>query len=342
MIPIIIPSGGGGGAVAGVTLTTYRRALADQLGMLLVTTSGLATVGDTTRIVLSEDFRDDEAGYDFMGRPWVYVSSGAQAGTQRRIVSQPETGYQGAGGALVLSRPFSSALPSGSIIEITSPLPSKRHLAVKGLNECINEALALLPIRARIVFTGNGTDQHDLEDYPWLTSEDEILGIYDSYPGGATTDALTRSPHSFRVVENGVDRTLVTDIRYSAAQTFELAVIVRADRLVHDGTGWIYATTPGLQADSWMAAAPERWVTAFGMVKASQFLYRMVQQRKDLDRQEKGSLLADIDRERRVWARAAMAIRVNEFPRPVANPLRGLISGVNDNGWRESSMAGWP
>src|SRR5688572_13972666 len=101
--------------------------LADELGWRTSTTAtATASVGDTTRVVLADEVRDDEAGQGLVSGQWLYVRSGVLAPTQRRILRH-NAGHLGPMGAVTLSRPLSSALINGSAIDITSPLPVVRH-----------------------------------------------------------------------------------------------------------------------------------------------------------------------------------------------------------------------
>jgi len=331
MPTLIVPSAPPGGT--GPTLATYRRRLADELGFWLQTaTTATPSGGDPSRVVLADELRDDEVGYDLVGGLWLYVAWGGLAGTQRRIVRQADVGYQGALGAVVVSRPFSSPLAAGATIEITAPLPVKRHLQVKGLNDLVNEALARIWVEARLPIAGNGTASYDLAAYPWLTSVEQVRGIYDTR-WAAPGQAAELSPWGYRLVTNGATRTLVTEDSYTAADTFEMAVLVRADRLVYDGAAWSYLTTPGLIDDADQAAAPEAWVLAFGMVKALQYLTRLTLLDRALDQKTKQAMLADLLDRRRTWAAAAKQIKLESFPKPLAERTRPLVSGTSGPVW---------
>lgn len=332
-ISLVIPSVASTGT--GPTLATLYRKLADELGFYHQTTvSTLAASGEASRVVLADELRDDEAGYDFFGAPWLYVVDGDQARQQRRVIAQPDVGYQGQYGALMLSRPFTAPLAAGTTVEVTSPLPVRRSVARKGLTECINEALAMLIIEVRLAITGNGLYSYDLSAYPWLTNEIDIQGIYDTQ-GWDTSYPATLSPYDYRLVTNGVNRTLVTQANYTASDTFELAALVPADRFVYDGASWYYATTPGLQQDSWRAAAPESWVLAFAMVKALQFLERMTVRDHQMPKEDKAATLGEIVQRKQTWARAAADIKVNAFPKPVQQQTGTTVAGT-------SYWSGWP
>lgn len=309
----------------GPTLLRLRNRLADTLGFYLPTTvSDTGDNGDAARVVIADELRDDEAGYEFMGTPWLYAQDGAQAGNQRRMIAQPDVGYQGNLGAVVLSRPFAAALAAGTTIEITSPLPVKRTLSIKGLNECLNEGLARIWVEVRVPITGNGTYSYNLAAYPWLTRYAQTRGIYDALSFGPTMEP-TLSSTPYRFVTTGAARTLVARQLYTSADTFYLAAIVRADRYVSDGTSWGYVVTPGLQGDAWQAACPEEWGVCFGMVIALRFLIEWTEKDESISDAVRNRRLANLGRRLQQWASAAAAIKLREFPTPVQEPTEGLV-----------------
>lgn len=320
--PIIVPSSTTG---TGPTLLLLRNRLADELGFYHSTTvSDTGDNGDAARVVVADEFRDDEAGYDYLGQTWLYAQNGAQAGSQRRIVSDPDGGYLGSMGAVVLSRPFASSLLAGTTIEITNPLPVKRTLAVKGLNDCINEGLSRIWCEARLSITGDGTTSYSLASYPWLTRYEQTRGIYDDVFLDPTAEPEL-SPYPYQFVTTGADRRLVVGRNYTSAETFQLAVMVRADRYVSDGTTWGYATTPGLLGDAYQAAVPEEWAVTFGMVIALRQLVKMTLANKKMDKDERQLILSDLLSRKAQWAAAAAAIKRTEMPDPVQEPTETLV-----------------
>jgi len=331
MPPIIIPASSTSGT--GPTLFQIRQRLADELGIYhLTTVSDTGDNADTARVVIADEFRDDEAGYDWMGQGWLYAKNGDQAGIQRRIISQPDAGYQGNLGAVLLARPFSSALEVGDIVEITSPLPVKRHLAIKGLNDLINEALARIWVEVRLAITGNGTSSYSLTSYSWLKRYDQTRGIYDDlWMDPANEPEL--SPYPYRFVTTGAGVTLVTGRTYTSADTFYLAAIVRADRYVSDGTTWGFTASPGLLGDAYQCACPEEWAVTFAMVKALQHMTKLLMLNKRLSKDERTMAYADLMQRRQQWAAAARSIKENEFPDPVAEPTESMIVAQPEPYW---------
>lgn len=319
---------------SGTTRRRYRRVLAEALGFWQeAVTTATATQGEAARMVFAEELRDDEAGLPFLGAPWVYVRTGAQADTQRRFVSQFGVGYQGPLGALMVSRPFSAALASGVSIEVTNPLPVKRHLAIAGLNECVNEALGRTWVEVVLAVTGNGTYEYDLAPTPYLQADWQLRGVYDRLWGDTGTTAPELAATDTRIVADGAERTLVLDRAYDSGSTFYLHAIVRGDAVVYDGSSWTYPTEPGLQGDDWQAAVPESWVRAFGMVMATREAMKVAMADREMDKDERNLALADLDRRRQQWARTALAIKRTQFPKPLAARRDGLIGAGAPSAW---------
>jgi hypothetical protein len=341
--PLIVPTNVSGG---GIALPRYRELLADELGFLQTTTvTTAATSGEARRVVLADELRDDEAGYGLLGT-WLYVRTGVLAGTQRRILNDSEAGYQGTSSAVVLSRPLDAPLAVGTVVDITGPLPIKRHLGVKGLNDCVTEGLARCPAQAILTLelTGGSSNRLSLDDYPWLTHVDQILTISEYYGVvGANTAHPTTLPYS--IATNGVSRELVLGRQYSADETVEIQATLSGDRLIYDGTTWDYRTeNPGLHDDNDRAVIPEHWATTFGMSRALRFLYRWVRDNRQMNRDEKRDMLADLMIERQKWASACMVLRDQEFPRARATSGRPLIHGTvsgHGDGYPIESGASW-
>lgn len=322
-VPIVVPASSTG---TGPTLAVIRNRLADELGFRISTTvTDTGDNSDNARVVIADELRDDEQGYDNIP-PWIYASSGAQAGTQRRILSQPGVGYQGPYGAVVTSRPFAAALAAGVTIEVTGPLPIKRHLGILGLNECINQALALIWVKARVSLAGEGDYQYDLADYPWLQIPDlQAREIADTQ--WQTTLPPTRSPYTPVVTVNNVSRTLETEIGYASGETFYLDAVVRADYLVFDGSSWGYSiTSPGLLGDAYQTAAPEQWVHTFAMMKCLQQVRKMLQARPNPDPKLHAYNVAEVQERINTWARASYKIIREQFPKPAQERTAGLVS----------------
>lgn len=331
MPPIIVPSSSV--TATGATRRTIRRRLADELGMYgaytVSSTPSTSVTPDAARQVLVTALGSDGVPEDYLDGSYVYAVDGTQAGETRRVLSGT---FDGPIGSLLLDRPFSAALASGTEVEITSPLPVGRWLNLKGLHEAINEALARIWTVGRISVTGNGTYEYSLAAYPWITDSDQIRALDDSiyYQTNRPAD---RSMLPFRVVQNGATRTLVTQYKYTSADTFYMEVFVRGDRLVSDGSTWAYQTAPGLQNDAYQAAVPEDVCVAFAMVKALQAHRRVLLADPRTDKQTRRELLIENERRTLSYARMAARIKREQFPQPVPEPQRGLVVMPGIGGW---------
>lgn len=308
----------------GISLQAYRRDLAATLGLFEVdTVTTLATGGEAARLVLVDALRDDERDddhYSSYGDTYAYVTTGAQAGEQRRILDR---GYEGPLGGLRVSRPFAAPLAASDQVEFSAPLPAKTIQGIKGLNAIVNEALERCRVGARLSIVGNGTLGYSLNAYPWLR-EDAIDGIFDRR-GWMSAQPLRRESAGFEVAVNGADLTLLTDATYSSAETFELSVLIEGGRWVKTAGTWAYTTT-GLVNDTDEASVPLHWARAFGMVKALQHLKRMTLRDHTLDKEAKGGRLATLEDEIHHWALAAVGIERSEFPRRATRRATPIVS----------------
>jgi hypothetical protein len=325
----------------GPTLADLRHELADQLGLYAqARISAVPSGGDTTRYALSDDLRDDESARPFE-RTYLYVADGAQAGAQARIARD---GYLGPLSAVRLARPLPATLDVNTSVEVTSPLPVKRYLDVKGLNDCIDEALARLPATVLLTFTGNGTGTYSLAAYDWLASDVATLGLYDTLQQGATLPP-TLSPRPYRIVGDGATRSLRPSWNYGSGTTFYLAAQVRADRLISDGTTWAYTTfgTRGLRnRDTYQCAADPRWVLVWAMVKALAEVRKILLADRSIPGDEKGPLLEDVARRINSWGTAAKRIIAAEFPKPISEPTAPLVAGTVMLRPGTPLSSGWP
>lgn len=308
----IVPSGAASTAV-GVTWQRYWSLLADQLGLYANDLTVLSQASfEPRRNVIVDKLRDDDAGREQWAGGYLYGRTSATGGTQAKILGQ---GYHGQFGALALADPPATAFPDGTALELSYPLPIKRHNAIKGVADLVNEALTRVWLEARIVINGDGTQDYSLTAYPWLRSKAQTRGIWD-YRSYGTSYPTALSVAGYEVRTNGATRTLVTAATYSTSETFELAVLVRGDRLIYDGSTWSYPATPGLTADTSQAAAPEEWVVTIGMVKGLQQLRKMP-----------GIDQADVERRMKIWAPAAAEIILHEQPEPLADPVEPMVVG---------------
>ena len=311
---MVVIGGGGASSATGPTLLHLKTQLAQEFMYHLATTvSATATQGDLTRVVLADELRDDQPDYENDTAHWLYARTGVQAGTQRRVI-RGDPGNIHTMGAVVLSRPLSAALASGTTIDVTSPLPMTQAGSVKGLQECLLEGMARIRVRARVALTGTGTRSTSLASYPWLTDVNQIMGIYDTVWDSDPASG-ERSPYGHRLVIDNVARTLVTDQSYATNETFYLDVIVRADRLVYDGSAWGYVTSLANVTDSYQFACDERWALQFGLWRAARYA-RLWLKTVRMDPDRKAAMLDEVEQRYRSAVAACNLIKGGEFPRP--------------------------
>lgn len=321
--------------LSGPTRRFLREKVGDELGIwgtfTVSSTPSTATTPDAARQILCTSLGADGPSTDRLDGHYVYVRDGVQAGQQRRVLTGT---FDGADASILLDRPFSAPLASGTALEVSFPLPSDRYLAIKGLNTLVDEALSLIWIEARLPFVGNGTYTYSLLAYPWLQRYEQTRGIYDTVWSRNTSVLVRRDDVGYRIVADGASRTLITDWGYTAADTFELAVLVRADRYVSDGTTWAYAETPGLLTDAYQAAADPQWVLAFAMARGLRFLSRWLARDRLIAPDERAILLADVTERRPQWARVAGRIKAGQtLDLMLPEPMDGMVSLPDPPGW---------
>lgn len=328
-VPIVFPSASVG---AGVTRRVIRRDIADQIGeYALCTVSAQASPAaavEPERWVFLTELESDGLDFARLDGFWLYVATGDQAGQVRRVL---EGQYHGDVGALQVDRPFADVLADGTEVELTDSLPGGRIGTTKGINECINEGLARVLVEARLALTGNGTRSINLADYSgFLKAGDQINGLYDTLWFGSSSDEpYELSGHGARVQTDGGTLTLITDYTYGTDTSFQAAVIRPGHTLVYSGGAWGNSTV-GLQADDHAAAVPLHWIRAFGCRQAIKHMIVLAQRDKRLDRDERRERVADLRAMLNPWIGAAFSIKMDEFPRPLAQPTPSLVGVTSD------------
>lgn len=143
---------------------TIRERLGPDLGLYL--TGSITTVAanfEAERYLISSDVRSDAAPADLFDNLWVYIRDGDQVGAVRKLIPGA---YDAPLGALVVDRPFLAPLAGGDTFEV-SMLPVTGYLGVGGMNDAINQGLALLPLIDKMTLTSDGTQRVSLADYQW-------------------------------------------------------------------------------------------------------------------------------------------------------------------------------
>jgi hypothetical protein len=239
-IPLIIPSSS---TADGISLSTYRRRLAEEIGVHMVGTTTTPASGlEAERYVVSLDVRSDTAPPGFFDGLYLYVTTGAQAGVQRRLVGG---GFEGPAGALVVDYPFDAALASGVTFEL-SALPAVTYLGLRGMNVLLNRALEELPLVDKLPIAAvTAQREYSLASYDW-----PIKAIRDVYePRLVATDPLVRAPRGWRLVLDGEAPTLVLDTSYTTGDTFYIEVTRPASTRIRASGAW-GDTSSGLSADT--------------------------------------------------------------------------------------------
>lgn len=318
----------------GTALGTLVDELADQLGLFLPTVvSGLVASGDTTRYVLADAFEDADNTPGGWGPSYLYVVDGVCAGTQSRVQGDGDLGHIA---GVRLARALPAALEVNTSLKITSPFPVKRYRNVKGLNQCIDEANGRIPVQVRLPLTGNGTRSYDLAAYDYLSDDLQAFGIYDQRLT-RSSGVLELSGAPFRFVRDGASFSLITEVTYATSETFELALLVRADRLIYDGSAWqfvAYANRGLRDHDAYQTAADPKWVLAAAMVKALE-AWRKLATLGGREQDRRAVDVRDITERLRHWVGVEAAIR--RALTPVRRQSRevpfGLPAGWYDPAW---------
>jgi hypothetical protein len=335
VVPVSAPAATGDG----IEFSRYWQALADKL--LTLYDPNLAVLSQAAveprRNLIIDRLHDDEGARDAYAGAYVYAQTTEALGSQHKALGQ---GYHGQYGALALADPPTDAIENGTQLYLTWPLPIRRHNAVKGVADCALEGIRTARIKARIGFTGDGTQEHSLTEYPFIASEDDIIGIWDRR-GSSSTDPTAFSPYGFHLQTDGATQVLVTDATYSVSEAFTLEAIVRGDHLVHDGSSWSYPSTPGLVNDTDRAAVPLDWAVAFGMWHGVEQLQKLnalevhrVSRDQSLSETGRTIILRSLDREAirladlaSSWGETGKKIVIEDFPRPPAERQRSDLVG---------------
>lgn len=341
--PLVVAASGTTGS--GPSVLRGRQIIGEELGFwhpYEITTEASGLEGN--RYVIIDELVDDEDAAQRLGGAYVYVRTGDQAGTQRRLL---KAGYDGPVGALAVSRVFDAPLADGDVVELSYPLPVRPQYGRKGLMDLLEEACDRVVVDVRLPLVGNGTTSVDVSAYDWLRAYEQTRGIYDSR---VTTDRTSLSAYPYTLAQDGATLSVVTTVTYGEDEAFELAVAMPGNLILFDGSAWGYfdpKTISDIADDTYQLAVPEHWIRAFGMVKALQHLVAMALQDESLSDTARTRLITSYDRRMATYARAAARITVNEFSPQLQEVTRGLATTatVSQTAWpstRSSWGQGWP
>ena len=345
---LVVPSGNATGS--GPTVLRARQVIGEELGWwgdYRVSTE-VSLSPEASSSVVVDELQDDDEGMAALDGAYVYVRTGNQAGAQRRIVRDR---FDGSLGAMIVGRIFNAPLEVGDRVEISYPLPVRRHVDRKGLIDLLEEAADRMVVDARIALEGTGSTGISLADFPWLHAYEQTRGVYDSRRSFSATEPTLLSPYAYNLAQDGADVTLQTSVTYSSGEAFELAVVAPGNRLLNDGTAWGYFdphTLVDTADDTWQLACPEHWIRAFGVTKGLQHLITLTMRDRTItDEAVRQRMVADHQRRLPTYARAAARIVQNEFSQQLQEVTNGLVTTANttQNVWsspRSSWGSGWP
>lgn len=256
------------------TLKQYYTALARELGssQSFTATSTSADATDAARQIISTDLLTDSDVSTTYANEWVYALDGALAGQQRRVRN---AGFDPDTGTLTLTRAFGSTPQSGVAWMLTSPLPVISQYGVKGLRECINEALRVMTATDFIAFTGVADQPRytlDLTTYPWMIEKRRLIKLWRPYPNA--TDERKPDTRTFAYIADYETPAIQPSSGYDTGDAFEMEVRRPANsRLKISGT-WANQTTydAGLVADADEALPPLDDVVAMAFCEAYQWM----------------------------------------------------------------------
>jgi hypothetical protein len=230
------------------TLRGLRRALfrSGKLGRYqLVTTSATPTGGDAARTLVSDELVDFDKSANAYDGVYAFLADGALVGQQRRASKGQFTNSTG---TLLLARPFSGTVESGTVVELCFRLPAIAADGVSGIRECLNQALRVLPIPDRLTFTASDANQlhYDTDDYPWLLRGERLGAVY-QVPSAATDNP---SPWPGAISWRADASAPQLELRYpfNVGDTFQVLVARPAATWIRSG-GTFGESTVGLVDD---------------------------------------------------------------------------------------------
>lgn len=245
---IVIP---GGTTPSGVALEQYRRATTKRIGRGVVyQTTAAATGAERRRHVVVSRLADDEIPLEGLAGLHLYVFDGDEAGHQTRVMS---TGTHGPLGLLEMAKRTSTAIASGTTIELSGSLPAVSYLDWPAMNDCVNKALDSLPVHVDVPFE-YVTQQvrYDLSDTIWPTfRREDVLDVYPPISSGMTAAQTVARPISrgnWSVEYDGESPWLqLHGWGANDGETFYVRMRRPASTWINNG-GWA-ASTSGLTAD---------------------------------------------------------------------------------------------
>jgi hypothetical protein len=254
-------------------LTQYRRAISEKLGdYALFTTTSQATGDDAARQLIVSSLIDDEISSQTYSQCWVYITSGALTGEQRRL---RKNALDGSTGTLTCTRAFGSTPASAITFEVHTQFPAINTTGVIGLREIINRALRRIWFQDFIsvsAVTNQIRYTLDTTTYPWLKQPGVIKGLWS--PVTSATDHKQIEAAPYDVFFDGESVVLQLSRTYVTGETFELEVRRPAWTKLRQSGTWTDQTSEftGLSAESDEAIPDVETVTTVGLWYAYQDL----------------------------------------------------------------------
>lgn len=281
------------------TRREYRHAIQEALNdqsTYLVTSATSSTLTD---ISLADS--TPNASVNRYDGAWVYVATGALAGTQRRVRTG---GFAPASGVLTLELTWAGPA-GGDEFEITRLFPVHREVPGEetGYHQFIARALALLAVPDRITAAITTSDTYALTTWPWLDRPERLVRVLEPSPvaGRAPVDASWRNP---RLVADGPAPFLQVDVPFATATgNLTLEVLRPGDSLISG-----VESTTGLTTDASTAIPSVEDVRTVALMEVARVMLARTAGRPDGanwerrydDAREQAERLAYFDRTRMV------------------------------------------
>lgn len=225
-----------------LSLTTARQKLALETGPSGVFT---ATAGSTTTATCTAAFQSTELPASALAYAWVFVPGISTTNRQRRVKAD---GLNASTGVITLDGALGGAIANGTVIEITTVLPSVRDASasngaawIPGLHECLNRGLDRLLVTQSDYALALTNGQYDYPLPAFLNNRPErLLRVLQlNATGTGYVDAAERG-HAWEVREgaNGSVLHFVNPYRFSGSFSNRLVVRRPASGFIRVGGTW--------------------------------------------------------------------------------------------------------
>ncbi len=202
------------------TLLEAMKRLAEETGDFgsFLTTSA----GTTTTLVSTELVNSNLAASHAEGAT-VLIENGNNAGEMRHV---RRNGLTNVSGTITTADAFTNAVASGVTFSLFGRIPAYRRLDRAGYREIINQALQRLKVRDTLTIAGVTDQKHytvNTTTWPWFTSEDVILGVYDPVRNADDEPQLTQYRYEW-LGDGETRRLLFPSAPWTTGQDFTVRV----------------------------------------------------------------------------------------------------------------------